>query len=103
MIQDKQEEIINKIDNSNEIKRFKELEKKIKSNKEYIRLTEEFENNRELYEKEDRLNEEIINYRKKIFLIDEVKEYAKIESDIRLLSKSISKTISSLVEKKNCK
>lgn len=103
MIQNKQEEIINKIDNSNEIKRFKELEKKIKSNKEYIRLTEEFENNRELYEKEDRLNEEIINYRKKIFLIDEVKEYAKIESDIRLLSKSISKTISSLVEKKNCK
>lgn len=103
MIQDKQEEIINKIDNSNEIKRFKELEKKIKSNKEYIRLTEEFENNRELYEKENRLNEEIINYRKKIFLIDEVKEYAKIESDIRLLSKSISKTISSLVEKKNCK
>ena len=103
MIQNKQEEIINKIDNSNEIKRFKEIEKKIKSNKEYIRLTEEFENNRELYEKEDRLNEEIINYRKKIFLIDEVKEYAKIESDIRLLSKSISKTISSLVEKKNCK
>jgi len=103
MIQNKQEEIINKIDNSNEIKRFKELEKKIKSNKDYIRLTEEFENNRELYEKEDRLNEEIINYRKKIFLIDEVKEYAKIESDIRLLSKSISKTISSLVEKKNCK
>lgn len=103
MIQNKQEEIINKIDNSNEIKRFKELEKKIKSNKEYIRLTEEFENNRELYEKEDRLNEKIINYRKKIFLIDEVKEYAKIESDIRLLSKSISKTISSLVEKKNCK
>ena len=103
MKQNKQEEIINKIDNSNEIKRFKELEKKIKSNKEYIRLTEEFENNRELYEKEDRLNEEIINYRKKIFLIDEVKEYAKIESDIRLLSKSISKTISSLVEKKNCK
>lgn len=103
MIQNKQEEIINKIDNSNEIKRFKELEKKIKSNKEYIRLTEEFENNRELYEKENRLNEEIINYRKKIFLIDEVKEYAKIESDIRLLSKSISKTISSLVEKKNCK
>lgn len=99
---DKQEEIIKKLDNSNEIKRFKELEKSIKNNKEYIKLTNEFKNNKDIYEKENRLNEEIIKYRKELFKIDEVREYAKLEGEIRLLSRSISKSISSIVDKGKC-
>ena len=102
MIETKQKEIINKLNNSDEIKRFKMLEKQIKSNKEYNLLIEEFNKNKDSYEKENRLNEEIIKYRKELFKIDEVREYAKLEGEIRLLSRSISKSISSIVDKGKC-
>ena len=102
MIDEKQKEIIEKIDNSSEIIRFKELEKHIKNNKEYIKLKNEFDNNKDRYEKENRLNEEIVKYRKKLFEIDGVKEYSKLENEIRLFSKKVSKTISSIVEKEKC-
>ena len=102
MIEEKQKEIINKLNSSSEIKRFKKLEEIIKNNDEYNKLIEEFEEKKELYEKEDRLNEEIINLRKKLFSINEIKEYSKLEKDIRLLSKKISNIISSVVDKGNC-
>lgn len=102
MIEEKQTDIINKIDNSKEVKRFKELEEQIKNNKEYIKLKEEFDKNKSTYEKENRLNEEIIKYRKKLFEIDGVKEYSKLESEIRMFSKEVSNTISSIVEKHKC-
>ena len=102
MIKEKQEEIIEKLNNSKEIKRFKELEKSIKNNEKYNRLAKEFKENKEKFEKENRLNEEIVKYRKELFKIDEVREYAKLEGEIRLLSKKISKTISSIVEKGKC-
>ena len=54
----KQQDIINKIDNSEEIKRFKELEKQIKNNKEYNSLIDEFN------KIENPSNEEIIGLRK---------------------------------------
>ena len=89
-------EIINKIDNSKEIKRFKELEEQIKNNKEYISLMEEFN------KQENPSNEEIINLRKKLFEIDGVKEYLNLEKEIRLFSKKISNTISSVVDNEHC-
>lgn len=95
MIEEKQNEIINKIDNSDEIKRFKELEEKIKNNDKYKKIISEFK-------KENITNEEIIKLRKELFEIDGVKEYAKLETQIRLFSKEISDIISSVVDKEKC-
>ena len=89
-------EIINKIDNSEEIKRFKELEKQIKNNKEYISLMNDFN------KQENHSNEEIINLRKKLFKIDGVKEYLELEKEIRLFSKKTSNIISSIVDNEHC-
>lgn len=89
-------EIINKIDNSKEIKRFKELEKQIKNNKEYISLMNDFN------KQENHSNEEIINLRKKLFKIDGVKEYLELEKEIRLFSKKTSNIISSIVDNEHC-
>lgn len=100
---EKQEEIINDLSNSDEIKRFKELEKSIKNNSKYNELISDFEKNKSRYEEEGILNKEIINLRKSLFEIDEVKEYAKLETDIRLLSRKISDIISSIVDTENCK
>lgn len=100
---EKQNEIINNLNNSEEIKRFKELENSIKNNEKYNSLIKEFNDNKDKYEQEGILNKEIINLRKKLFEIDEIKEYAKLESDIRLLSKKISDIISSIVDSENCK
>ena len=47
-------------------------------------------------------NEEIINLRKKLFKIDGVKEYLELEKEIRLFSKKISNTISSVVDNEHC-
>ena len=98
MIDKKQKDIINKLNNSYEIKKFKELETSIKNNKEYNDLINEFKKNESKYS-----NEDIIRLRKKLFEIDGVKEYLKLESDIRLLSKNISKMISNIVDNDNCK
>lgn len=95
MIEEKQKEIINEIDNSDEIKRFKELEEEIKNNDKYKRIISEFK-------KENITNEEIIRLRKELFEIDGVKEYAKLETQIRLFSKEISDIISSVVDKEKC-
>ena len=51
MIEKKQEEIIEKIDNLDIIKRFKELEIRIINNQEYNRIKNEFDNNKNKYEK----------------------------------------------------
>lgn len=103
MIEKKQEEIISNLTNSKEIKRFKELETSIKNNPKYNDLITNFEMNKSKYEEEGILNNEIINLRKKLFEIDEVKEYAKLETDIRLLSRRISDIISSVVNVEKCK
>ena len=95
-------EIINKIDNSEEIKRFKILEKKIKTNNNYNELINNFNLNKERYEKEKIIRNEIINLRKELYKIDNVKEYALIENEIRIFSKKISKIISSVVENTKC-
>ncbi len=93
---EKQKDIINKIDNSDEIKRFKELEKQIKNNKEYISLMNEFN------KIDNPSNEEIIELRKKLFQIEGVKEYLELEKEIRLFSKKTSNIISSIVDNEKC-
>ena len=96
-VNDRQKRIINKIDNSNEIKRFKELEIQIKNNEEYISLMDDFN------KKENPSNEEIIELRKKLFKIEGVEEYLSLEKKIRLFSKETSKIISSIVDNESCK
>ena len=96
-VNDRQKRIINKIDNSDEIKRFKELEKQIKNNEEYISLMDDFN------KKENPSNEEIIELRKKLFKIEGVEEYLSLEKKIRLFSKETSKIISSIVDNESCK
>jgi len=96
-VNDRQKGIINKIDNSDEIKRFKELEKQIKNNEEYISLMDDFN------KKENPSNEEIIELRKKLFKIEGVEEYLSLEKEIRLFSKETSKIISSIVDNESCK
>ena len=98
----KEKEIINKIDNTEEIKRFKELTKIISSNNKYKELIENFNENKDLYIKNDTLNIEIIKLRKELFKIDEVKEYLKLEKEIRFLVKKINNSISSIIDKKGC-
>ena len=95
-MKEKQQEIINKIDNSEEIKRFKELEKQIKNNKEYNSLMNEFN------KIDNPSNEEIIELRKKLFQIEGVKEYLELEKEIRLFSKKTSNIIPSIVDNEHC-
>lgn len=89
-------EIIDKIDNSKEVKRFKELEQSIKNNKEYISLMNNFN------KQDNPSNEDIIELRKKLFEIDGVKEYLELEKEIRLFSKKTSNIISSIVDNDKC-
>ncbi len=97
-----QDEIINKIDNLDEVKKLKELIQKLNNNDEYIHLMKEFEKNQVNYVKDNVLKEKIIELRKKLFEIEELKEYLSIESNLRLFSNQISNIISSIVNEKNC-
>lgn len=94
---EKQDEIIEKIDNLKQVKRMKELVNIIKSDKKYKSLMTEFNQNKEKYVKENILNEQIIILRKKLFEIDELKEYLSIQNDIRLLSININNIIKSII------
>lgn len=97
-----QDEIINKIDNLDEVKKLKELIQKLNNNDEYIHLMKEFEKNQVNYVKDNILKEKIIELRKKLFEIEELKEYLSIESNLRLFSNQISNIISSIVNERNC-
>ena len=55
-----QDEIINKIDNLDEVKKLKELIQKLNNNDEYIYLMKEFEKNQVNYVKDNVLKEKII-------------------------------------------
>lgn len=95
---EKQEEIINMIENLDDVSRFNELKEKINSNETYLSLMKEFEDNKDKYEKEGILKEKIIEVRKKIFEIEELKEFLNISNNMRLLSIQISNIISNIVK-----
>ena len=92
------EKIIEYLDNTEEIIKMKNLREKINSNKEYLDLMSEFKKNKEIYIKNDSINIEIIKLRKKIFNINELKEYLKIQNNLRLLSISINNIILSVLD-----
>ena len=92
------EKIIEYLDNTEEIIKMKNLREKINSNKEYLDLMSEFKKNKEIYIKNDSINIEIIKLRKKIFNITELKEYLKIQNNLRLLSISINNIILSVLD-----
>ena len=92
------EKIIEYLDNTEEIIKMKHLREKINSNKEYLDLMSEFKKNKEIYVKNDSINIEIIKLRKKIFNITELKEYLKIQNNLRLLSININNIILSVLD-----
>ena len=99
---EKQEKIINMIDNHEKIKEFKRLEKIIKNNKKYNELLNNFNKNKDKYINDNSLNKEIINLRKELFKINEIKDYLKLEKEIRLLTKDISNILTSIIDNHTC-
>ena len=95
---EKQEEIINMIENLDDVNRFNGLKEKLNSNKTYLSLMKEFENNKEKYEKDGILKEKTLEVRKKIFEIEDLKEFLNISNNMRLLSIRISNIISDIVK-----
>ena len=95
---EKQEEIINMIENLDDVNRFKDFKEKLNNNKTYLSLMKEFEDNKDKYEKNGILKEKTIEIRKKIFEIEELKEFLNISNNMRLLSIRISNIISDIVK-----
>ena len=52
--------------------------------------------------KENPSNEDIINLRKELFKINEIKKYLKLEKEIRLLTKDISNILTSIIDNHTC-
>lgn len=99
-MKEKQEEIIKNIDELKEIKTLRSLKEKIFNNPKYIKLIEDLEE--EKYIKDGILNDKILELRREMFEIDELNEYLKIQTNIRLLSVQINNIIKSIVDDKNC-
>ena len=89
--------ILNKLGNTKEIKRLKELNNLLNNNQEYISLMSEFTKNKEDYIKNNKYNEELINLRKKLFKIEELKEYLDIQTNLRLTFTKINNIIFDII------
>ena len=90
--------IIDKLDSTEEITRLKELNKILNSNEEYLSLMKEFINNKETYIQNNTFDEELLNLRKKLFSIPELKEYLSIQTDLRLLFTKINNIVLSVLD-----
>ena len=90
--------ILEKLDNTSEIKKLKELSKKLNNNEEYNYLMNEFINNKDNYIKDNTYNEKLIDLRKKLFNINELNEYLKIQNELRLLFTNINNIIFDIVK-----
>lgn len=90
---EKQEEIIKNINNLDEVKRIKELKENLNSNEIYNSLINKKINNKE----------ELIEVRKKLFQIDDFKEYQELYTELKLFFLKINKIIVSVVDKNHCK
>ena len=97
-MKEKVEKIIEKVDSTKEIKRFRKLNELLNNNHEYISLMSEFEKNRDSYIKNNTYNEELINIRKKLFSIEELKEYLKLQSDLRITFTKVNNIILSVLD-----
>lgn len=97
-MKEKTKEILEKLDNTKEIKRIKELNVKLNNNEEYISLMKTFEDNKESYIENNTYNEELIILRKKLFSIDELNEYLKLQNELRLIFTKINNEILSIID-----
>lgn len=89
---EKQNEIINKINNLDEVKRLKELKSNLDKNEDYKRLMS----------KPITSNKELIEIRKELFKIDDYKEYQELYNKIKLFFLKINGIIVSIVDNKKC-
>lgn len=90
--------IIDKLDNTDEIKRLKELNEILNSNEEYLSLMKEFTSNKDQYIKNNTFDEEVLILRKKLFSIPELKEYLSIQNNLRLVFTKINNIVLSIIE-----
>lgn len=90
--------IIDKLDNTDEIKRLKELNEILNSNEEYLSLMKEFTSNKDQYIKNNTFDEEVLLLRKKLFSIPELKEYLSIQNNLRLVFTKINNIVLSIIE-----
>ena len=65
-------------------------------------ISEFFNKNKDKYINDNSLNKEIINLRKELFKINEIKDYLKLEKEIRLLTKDISNILTSIIDNHTC-
>ena len=91
-------EILNKLDNTNEIKRLKKLNNELNNNEKYIKLMNEFINNKDEYLNKNIYEQELIKIRKELFKIDELNEYLSIQNELRLLFSKINNIIFNTVK-----
>ena len=90
--------IIKKLDNTDEVKRLNQLNKILNNNSEYLSLMNDFINNKDSYIENGKYNEEVLNLRKKLFSINELTEYLRLQNNLRLLSAQINNIILSIIE-----
>ena len=99
-MKEKTKEILNKLDETKEIKRLRELNDKLNSNEEYKNIMKEFVDNKKDYIKDNTINEEIKKLRQKLFDIPEFDEYMKLQSKLRLNFIEINNIILSVIDEK---
>lgn len=87
-------EILDTLDNTDVIKRLKELSLMINNNNEYNNIMKDFIENKSNY---NNGTEEILNLRKKLFDIEELKEYLELQNQLRFLSIKINNIIMSVL------
>lgn len=90
--------ILEKLDNTEEIKRLKELNNILNNNKEYISIMNEFNLKKDDYIINNTFNEEVLAIREKLFSIPELKEYLKLQNELRLLFSKINNIIFDIVK-----
>ena len=90
--------ILDKLDNSDEIKRLKELNNILNNNEEYTSIMKEFNDKKDDYILNNSFDEEVLNIRRKLFSIPELKEYLSIQNELRLLFTKINNTIFDIVK-----
>ena len=97
-MQEEVKNILDKLDNTDEIKRLKELNNILNSNEEYLSIMREFNDKKDDYILNNSFDEEVVNIRKKLFSIPELKEYLSIQNELRLLFTKINNIIFDIVK-----
>ena len=90
--------ILEKLDNTDEIKRLNELNNILNNNEEYILMMKEFNSKKDEYILNNSFDEEVLNIRQKLFSIPELKEYLSIQNELRLLFTKINNIIFDIVK-----